>query len=97
MTVGVGGGAAVGNGVEDGGAGTGGVVSGRTAGGELVAGAFVAAMLISPGPGMVVLVSVCARRRFADKKRNPRTIGIDRHELPPYKDVKIVISQPARK
>jgi hypothetical protein len=96
MTVGAGGAASVGDGIEDGGAGAGAGVAGRTAAGGLVAGAFVAAMLlsrvISPGPGRLVFVSVCARRRFADEIKSPRTIRVDRHELPPYKNVKKVIS-----
>jgi hypothetical protein len=73
------------------GAGVGGDIAAGMAGGELVAGAFVAVRLISPGPGMPVFVSVCARRRFADGKKSPRRIRI-RHNLPSHKDVKKVIS-----
>jgi hypothetical protein len=57
----------VSEGVETGGGG-GGIGAERTAG-ALVAGTFVAMRLSSPGPGRLVVVSVCARRKFADKKR----------------------------
>jgi hypothetical protein len=73
------------------GAGAGVDVPVGTAGGKLVGGAFVAAALISPGPGMPVFVSVWAGRRFAAEKKSPRRITI-RYDLPPYKDVKKVIS-----
>jgi hypothetical protein len=40
----------------------------------------------------VLFVSICARRRFADEKKNQRTIMAGNHGLPPHKDVKKVIS-----
>jgi hypothetical protein len=79
-------------GVETDNAGAGVNAGGGMAVGALVAGAFVAATLISPGPGRLVVVSVCAGRRFADKKKHQRTIMADRHNLPPHIDVKKAIS-----
>jgi hypothetical protein len=73
------------------GAGAGGGVVAGTAGGGLAAGAFVAATLISPGPGRPVFVSVCAGRRFAAEKKSAGRMRIRRH-LPPCKDVKKTIS-----
>jgi hypothetical protein len=92
--------ASVREGVETGGAEVGsgagsGIAAGR-AGGALVAGAFVATRLSSPGPGMLVFVSVCARRKAGDEKKNQRTIMVDRLDLPPHKAVKKVISQSMR-
>ena len=78
-------------GIEVGGTGASAGAGGIT-GGELVAGAFVAAALISPGPGMPELVSVCARRRAEDEKKSQRTIMANRDGLPPHKEVKKLIS-----
>jgi len=99
---GVAGSAAVGVGATGAGAVSGAGVTGVTgaAGGELVAGALVAATLlsrlISPGPGGTVFVSVWAGSRFADENKKPKKIRVDLHQLPPYKNVKKVISQPMR-
>jgi hypothetical protein len=66
-------------------------------GGELVAGALVVALLFSrliwPGPGMEVeFVSSCARSRWVKEKTHPSARVIKRHDFPPYKDVKKIIS-----
>jgi hypothetical protein len=92
---GLAGAASVAAGVETGGAGAGGSagISTEMTGGELVAGAFVLAVrLISPGPGTSAFAEVCAGRRLADEKKHRRTIMVESHDFPPYKDVKKVIS-----
>jgi hypothetical protein len=75
-----------------GGGGVGAGIASERAAGALVAGTFVATRLSSPGPGRLVFVSVCARRKFADNQKNPRTTMIDLNGLPPYKTVKKLIS-----
>ena len=93
----VAGGASVMEGVVDAeGAGAAGCVGSGVVEGALVAGVFVAAMvllkLIWPGLSRSVLVSICAGSRTVHDNRNPRTVRVDRHDLPPHKTVKKGIS-----
>jgi hypothetical protein len=88
----VAGAASVREGVESGGTGFDSGIAAGMAAGELVAGAFVVSSAIWPGPGMLVFVSDCARRRFAQEKKHQRATKLDRQGLPPHEDVKKVIS-----
>ena len=76
--------------------GVGGGVGAGVVEGAFVDGVFVAAMallkLIWPGLSRSVLVSVCAGRRSVHDNSNPRTVRVDRHDLPPHKTVKKGIS-----